>query len=405
MKRTITFLLILSLLLCAAGCAATPTDPTDTKFTTAATTQPPASWQTEPSVTVSQQIMTAVSIPAEKSITYAQDGTPVFRSVMQDMQLVMPDQEVADRIIFDFLSRVKDAASNAEQLAAFAQSSYTGSSNWNAHFLDVLYDPMRIDLNVLSLYGESVTWSGGAHPSRHCITANYNMVTGDPLTLGSILYDAQALEPLTQLVIAQLEQIAEDKYLAGDYAQTVTQRLTADESLYEDWYFTRTGLCFCFSPYEIAPYASGVITAHIPYDQLTGLIDDAFFPVEYDRAAGSLQAALLSKENANSFSQIAEVILDPEGEMLLLYTQGALQDVRLDVGSMNEDGTYFTKEYTAFASAQLTPGDAVMVQLSKTGRTVCSVQYYSNDQTNQAYLIYENGTVTLEEAPSASISK
>lgn len=398
MKKLLIMLLALSMLLSLCACTEGGSE-----TTTQSTTQAPEP-TTEETLSVSspeQLPMAAISLPAVTESTEAEDGTALFRYTYQSMSLVLPDQEVADAIIIDYLSRLDTAALAAQSLAQSAKSSYTGSS-WTPYFNDVLYSPTRIDHNVLSLYGENVSWSGASHPTRTCITANYDMVTGDRLTLGSILYDATALEALCDLVVQQLDAIAEEKNLTSKYGLTVKNLLTADESHYEAWYFTGTGLTFCFSPYELAPYASGVITAEVPYDKLTGVIDDAYFPVEQDAAMGTLKAELMTEENVDSFSQIAEIILDTEGQMILLYTEDSVLDVKLEI--MNSNGTYFTKNYTIFAAPYLTPGDAIMLQSSFSEDAVIRIEYYSNDQKFSGYLVIENETILIKEEPHASIS-
>ncbi len=400
MKKLLTAILALSLLLSLCAC----TDGSAETTTQSTTSAPePTTEETLPVSSPEQLPMAAISLPAVTETTEAEDGTVLFRYTYQSMSLVMPDQEVADAIIIDYLSHLDTAALSAQSLAQSAKSSYTGGS-WTPYFNDVLYSPTRIDHNVLSLYGENVSWSGASHPTRTCITANYDMVTGDRLTLGSILYDATALETLCDLVVQQLDAIAEEKNLTSKYGLTVKNLLSTDESHYEAWYFTGTGLVFCFSPYELAPYASGVIAAEVPYEKLTGVIDDAYFPVEQDAAAGSLNTALLTEENADSFSQIAEIILDTEGQMIFLYTEDSVLDVKLEIGTMNASGDSFIRNYTGFAAPYLTPGDAIMLQHSFGEEAVIQVQYYSNNQKFNGYLILENDTVLLKEEPHTSVS-
>jgi hypothetical protein len=84
-------------------------------------------------------------------------------------------------------------------------------------------------------------------------------------------------EDFITIILEKLSQIAEESDLFQGYEDGVRSRLGGDENLYEDFYFTSTGLCFYFAPYEIAPYASGIITVEIPYSELTGLIYDGYF--------------------------------------------------------------------------------------------------------------------------------
>jgi hypothetical protein len=39
-------------------------------------------------------------------------------------------------------------------------------------------------------------------------------------------------------------------------------------------YLTTTGVMFCYTQYEIAPYAAGIISFEIPYDQILPFLTD-----------------------------------------------------------------------------------------------------------------------------------
>ena len=104
--------------------------------------------------------MITVSVPVVKSEVTTADGTVIFRDIRQNMQLVMPDQDVADKIIIDFLSRIDQMGSASEEIAEQANTAYTTGNTWTPYLCSISYAPMRIDQSVLSLYGSSLRYSG-----------------------------------------------------------------------------------------------------------------------------------------------------------------------------------------------------------------------------------------------------
>ena len=167
MKKILSILLALTLL---AGCtAAQESVPTETTVPTpqesvAIQEEVLVPTETEPTPVADQLPMVAVSIPLNTNTVYAEDGSAIFRRTSQSMQLTMRDPDVADKIILDFLNRVDSHTATADGVQQAAEAAYTGDTGWNTYFYDLIYDPMRVDHSVLSLYGEIVSYSGGNHP-------------------------------------------------------------------------------------------------------------------------------------------------------------------------------------------------------------------------------------------------
>lgn len=382
MKKYIPILLILAMLM--AGCSnsgeknATPTE-------TALPTVPSES--TEPVVqpVIVQQDMTAVALPMTEQTLTAQDGTELFTYQEQSMSLVLPDPDVADKIIIDFFTRQDGYRQAAEDIKAMAE---TKESEY-AYFYSALYSPARIDMNVLSLTGTIISYSGGMHSNYSCIFANYDMVTGDVLTLGSILTHEDKADDLGELVIEAIASVPKETGIWDGYESTIRNRFAGNISDDQAWFFDNNGLSFSFPPYELAPFASGIITVTVPYQKLVGIIEDAFFPVEQANAVGTVNATVFKEANTADFSQIAELVMDENAPMVLLYTDSAVTDVTIEVDW----------QYTTFSTTALTPGDAIMLQADLDGHTVM-LHYRSGEEIVSRYIQYSGGVVNLlEDAP------
>ena len=357
MKNILITIILLAILL--AGCSHS-TD-TTTNTTSMESINTPAELTTAP---ISQEIpilnpMVTVSLPGSLEEFTSDDGSVIFRYFRQRMQLIVPDQEVADKIIDDFRNRIDQSATVAEEIHQQAITAYQNQTLQSPFLCNVTHAPMRIDQTVLSLYGNHITYSGGAHPSYSCCAANYNMLTGEVLTLGSILAGPESKAQLCQLVIDQLAEQQEAQYIWPSYPDTVTQRFATEESFDESWYFSDRGICFYFAPYEIAAYASGVIIAEVPYGKLTGIIDDAFFPPESDRSTGSLTviAADDNDLDLSQFTRFSELIIDPDAPACVVFTDGVVTNVQ--IYAMNKADQ---KPYTAYAAQAIGAQDAIIIE-------------------------------------------
>lgn len=373
MKRLLVILLLCALLM--AGCSNNTNLETPPETTPTPPTELPQTDNTA-EINAPSMPMFTVSVPITQNEISAEDGTVIFRDIRQSMYLVMPDYEIAERIIVDFLSRIDQAGSNSTEIAANAQSAYNGSTTWSPYLHSITYAPTRIDQTVLSLYGSVLQYSGGAHAVYVSRAANYNTTTGDILTLGSILVDESAHEKLCSLVLAQLEEIKDEKYLWPDYAYAVYQRFSADESYDENWYFSSEGLCFYFDHYEIAPYASGVVTAKIPYANLVGIIDDAFFPPELEDSTGTVSVMSAEEADMTKFTRISEIIVDKESPMYVIHCSDHVQNLQITFTDVQMGGYY-----TIFLAQSICDSDAIVIQADLSLFHLLDITYESNGQT------------------------
>lgn len=323
---------------------------------------------------IMQQPLVAVSVPSITEETCSDDGTRLFQYTYQNMTLVLQDPDVAEKIIIDFLGRIDNTRTTAESTALAAKNAYTSSENWIPYLYHITYSPVRIDSGVLSLFGADVVYNGAFHPERTGISANYDLITGDVLTLASIMNYNASLNMICELVLSGLTEMHESNYLYSNYEETVNQRFSIDASQDESWYFTQTGLCFYFSPYEIAPYSSGIVTVEIPYDKLTGIIRDEYFPPERSNSEGTIQITPFEEANLSEFKEIAEIIENKEGNMYLLHTEKSVQDIRIIVSNA-------TSSYTIFAAYGLSPGQAVVIQADANTLPDMILSYKSGGQT------------------------
>lgn len=390
MKQYLCLLLVLALLLTGCGnknAQITPTEPVETQPTTPAEETIIESI-TEPVSQYSQVPMVAVSMPIQTETTVADDKTILSSYSYQTLQLVLNDPDIAERIILSHLNRLEKNHKSAAAVSSQAESAYRIGSNWTSYFYEAAYFPTRIDTAVLSIFNKNVQYTGGNHPYTQCAAANYNMQTGEVLTLGSILTNVNAKDALCSVLIQNTSTIAEDKQLYEEYPQIITDRFKRDESYDEDWFFSSSGLCFFFAPYEIAPYISGIVVIEIPYKQLDGIIHSSFMPNYEDFGKGNILVINEKEIEFDNFSQIAEVNMATQGTSAFIFTDGLIYDVEISV----------TNGGTVFRASTLSPGDGILLTADFRDTQQFSVTYRSGAEVITQILSFNETTLAFSLA-------
>ena len=387
MKQYLCLILVVVLLL--AGCGnknaqIAPTVPVEThpeKPTEIVEAMP----TTKPLPQYSQVPMIAVSMPIQTETAIAEALVIVFMFESQTLQLVNDNPEVADRIILNHLNRLEKNHKAAATVSSLAEGTYREGSSWTSYFYEAAYFPTRIDNAVLSIFNKNVQYTGGNHPQTECTAANYNMQTGEVLTLGSILTNIAAKDALNTALVQSASMIAEDMQLYEEYPQIIYDRLDRDETYDEDWFFSTTGLCFFFAPYEIAPYISGSVVIEIPYDQLDGIIHHSFLPENIENGEGNIFIQNATEINFESFSQIAEVSMEKDGHSTFIYTDGLIQDVEISVENVG----------TIFRTLTLSPGDGILLTADFLEGYRYSISYRSGAEMITCVLSFDKTSQTF----------
>ena len=388
MKSYIAFFLILSMLLSLAACGLPPkpTEDSTSSLTEAFTPSESATGATEPEPMLPQTPLISVSLPVITESSTTDDGTVLFNYTFQNISLVTPDADVADLVIIDFLNRIDTTRTAAESIHAMALAAYKGQPSWTPYLCMISYAPKRIDSGVLSLFGTQASYYGSPHPETVYSALNYDLVTGTALTLGDILSEGDFIDILLQYTLEALAAQKESSYLYSGYEQTVAS-LFSGNSLQNSWFFSPEGLCFYFVPYEIAPYASGVITAEIPYEKLPGILKDAFFPSERDIAAGEVSVSLFKTADLEIYSRFSELVLTPDSDKLLLHTDETIHNLVIETGNWSSTGSFFTAQHSVFAASSLSNGDAVMIETKLSHTPALRLQYDTDDQHKSMYIV------------------
>ena len=381
----------------------TPTDPTTTApestttvpETTAAptTTLPPAVIQLH-SPTVS------LSLPIIRETDTADDTREIFQRTFQDVVLSISNAGIAKNVTLDILQRMDRNSALLSSIQTNAYLAYTGQDNWIPYYYKLLYSPRRIDPAVLSLFGQETSYDG-AQSSHVGISVNYNLLTGTVLKLSDVLTESSTT--YDSLLSALLDALAAKKaeYMLFEYyADAVKSRFPADLQSESSWFFSAEGLCIFYPPYEIAPNASGIVVATIPYESLSGILLNAYFPAEQAEFPHNISGIPFASANLTQFDSFCELVTDPDAPKYILSTQGVLYDVTIESGSWIGTSRFET-EAIMFRANHLSPADALLLraQLPEQNGTLL-LSYRSGGSIYRFYLTLDTATGNVTFIPA-----
>ena len=384
MKKLIC--LIVCFCLVAAGCSKTPApeiqDTNPPAVETAPVNDVPANETTEATIAETipalayQNPYTAVSlIPFTRSVEDS-SGTTLYSCSSSDLTVTMNDHTVASGIAADFQLRMEAVLSAAKSALDAACEDYEGEGDWTEFFCNFDFDVARIDQMTLSFVAIETFFDGTPLSGQTSISMNYDMQTGAFLALKDILTEDFSADTLIVCILNALSSQADQ--LFEDYIETITGMFDTNTPI-ENWYLSKNGLCFHFSPYEIAPPNRGIVRAEIPYEQLVGILKDEYFPAETVEFSGNLIMHDFSDANTDSINQFAEVILDDSAKQYLLYPQGTVLNVRVEIGTWTKTGA-FVADSLLFSAEALTSGNALMIQLEEADLGKLCITYQTGQE-------------------------
>ncbi|MCR5101553.1 MAG: DUF3298 and DUF4163 domain-containing protein [Butyrivibrio sp.] len=197
-----------------------------------------------------------------------------------------------DEAVTEFISargeNAKSVANDYIQTNREERKSYTDEDEEFIYTAYVYEDYLieRVDTKCVSIIAANTTYMGGAHGYTGYETVNYDVLTGDEIKLTDVIPDGEAFSEY--LCDQLIDKYTEDAFFATEdegglqaeidrYIEPIYNSDSQNEDGYHlIWGMNADGVQIIFNPYEIAPYASGTITAEISYE--SGLIDKDYIP-------------------------------------------------------------------------------------------------------------------------------
>lgn len=377
MKRILSAILVLFFLFTLFGCQNAPA-PAGTQKETypAENTSEPTTEATGHNIS-SQLPMYTVSLPRTTETTQAEDGKVIFQYIYQNISLILPEAEVADKITIDYLNHLDTISAHTQTAIEDAKQAYITDNNINPHFLQNTYSPFRLDGSVLSLYGDTVSYNGGAHPVYFGQSLNYDIVSGERLLLTDILQNGVTVSELLDKIEYAFSLVRAQLTLFREYEDLLPYFIPTDLSECTNWYFSRPGLSFFFSPGELGPVSSGTISVTIPYRELTKILKDAYFPAEEMHNSGNISAQLFDTEKLSQFERFSELIVQPGSSKILLTANTPMYHIRIsETGAANSNAAP-TKFDILYAAHTLSSKDAILLEADfSSGQYVISYENF-----------------------------
>lgn len=206
----------------------------------------------------------------------------------------------------------------------------------------------RCDTRVLSLVFDVAQYIGGVHGQLVRYSRSYDSDSGAELSLDDIAKNASQLRTFIENYVIGLA--AGDEYiengesiLFSDFKDTIT-RIVAEG---EQWYLDDKGLVLYAAPYDIAPYAYGVLCFTVPYSALEEFIDPDFVPAGYVGENGMVLAESGDHFDRASVSMVGTVTVDEGAQSIILSAEETVYDVKL-----------YSSERTLWQRNYMTDGEA-----------------------------------------------
>lgn len=237
-----------------------------------------------------------INLVSEHTEYNSADGTAKIATIsLQTPQITAPDNSATQKINDDFLAHYEqtlaclngEGSQDGDILSDFINSAYdfyemylsdntdTDSEYVYTYYYDEQYKIQRLDNAVFSSLADLYSYAGGAHGSDFQYGVNYNMQTGEKLTIDDLTDDSAAFREYS---INKIKEIAkdmseDDSLFFPDYEDMIDSIITDDT-----FYLSQEGLVFISQEYVLQPYASGTICFTIPYEDLKGYLKDEYFP-------------------------------------------------------------------------------------------------------------------------------
>lgn len=199
----------------------------------------------------------------------ADDGTVLLEnSTSMPVVAIEGADDIAAKINADIETHYN--LSSDEETLEMAKTDYEASQadedgGWfHGYAQSVTANVTRMDDKVLSLEITAYSDTGGAHGNYGVIGKNYDIKTGELISLEDLTGDYDAFHAAALDYIVNLaETPTYQEKLFGPSKDDL------DSALFEwgKWVFTQSGISFMSDPYVLGPYAAGEIYFRIPYEK------------------------------------------------------------------------------------------------------------------------------------------
>lgn len=146
----------------------------------------------------------------------------------------------------------------------------------NDYFKDMAYgseiqnNVLYNSKDILSIEFNAYEYWGGAHGTNAVYALMFDIPNQKQIMFSDV-FNEDKLDILQEIISAKLIELndAGEVDLFNDYYDSIDA--VFNENAY-NFYLTKDGVSFIFNQYLVAPYASGIFTVDIDYDELEGIV-------------------------------------------------------------------------------------------------------------------------------------
>lgn len=187
------------------------------------------------------------------------------------------------------------------------------SDTFQSYYFSVSVSFQRADSTAVSFIEEMQSFTGGVHGNSVYKGRNFNSETGQEIKLTDVMPDISSLpDTLSEKLHAKYPDIP-----FTDLKNTLRENYPHSDGSDFSWTLGYHELTFYFSPYEIAPYAAGLLTVAIPFKETPELFEAAYTvpPKAYVAALIKGEAQnICTDENGTPVSLKADLVSDDSAE-------------------------------------------------------------------------------------------
>ena len=230
--------------------------------------------------------------------------------------------------------------------------------------------PQRADTRAVSYLEEIYSFEGGAHPNYGYKGYTFDPQSGETIALTDVLGDCSDLPELLEKKITEKY----DEVFFSDLSETFSEYKPEDFS----WTIDYQGVTFWFSPYEIASFAVGLLSAKIWFSELDT------FNSAYTAAPSGTYALMLPTDvelefNLDEMDGTTDVIFAGQ----IPDQTGSQQMLTADVnGARYTDGINYAYKFDKF------------LVHTKSGNYLYTVSY--SDGNSNEFIVLEVGDIVSE---------
>lgn len=227
--------------------------------------------------------------PAYAITSVSADGYEFYSGVQECIQITDSDHEELKSAIDEFFNgmvshfngAIDSITSEAEDVNK-EQKEYAKEQGFD--YNPVVYidrntvNVVRADDKVFSFTVSSYMDRGGAHGSTTVSGFTFDVNTGEQLTLENF-GDKQKISDVSQSFILDLIEESDDSAKQMLYDDEVTSYKTTLKEQFSNGYtpeyvIDNRGIRYIFQPYDIAPYAAGIVSFDVPFSAIEGFNED-----------------------------------------------------------------------------------------------------------------------------------